>query len=165
MDFKTIINWFNDINGIVIVSIITNIGLFIKIIRDGKMLPKDLKGADLDNRTKELSLADMYDEIATKAAEKVMKMQEKYDGLEVRFDLLENDQKILKRKVEDQDILLLEYSENSVKQNKKVEYLECQLSNYEKYNSALIQQIRKEQLIPVEMKTLPLKNCEKILEV
>jgi hypothetical protein len=151
------LNWLKDINGVTIISIITNIGLFIKIIRDGKMLSRDIKGADLDNQNKEASLVKIYNEIAVSASEKMKELQESYSNLEKRFD-------VLQRKVDSQDILLLEYNENSVKQNKKIEYLECQISNYEKYNSMLIQQIRKEQLAPIEMKSVHLKNCEKILE-
>ena len=59
---QNIIGWLLGVLAVGIISIITGI---YSIIRSGKLMPKELKGVDLDNRSKEVSIADQLDELAT----------------------------------------------------------------------------------------------------
>ena len=57
--------------------------------------------------------------------------------------------------MESQDIWILELNNNKDKQNKEIELLRCEIYNSNKYNSALIQQMKRENLVPIEMKNVP----------
>jgi hypothetical protein len=180
--FKNISDW---INGVLIASLLGNAISIINLIRSTKMLPKDLKGADLDNRTKEISMVEIYDEIATRAAGKVMEFQKMFYSLQDRFVILENDnkllkdeqrllkdeQKLLKLKVESQDVIISEQTKTIETQNAQIDKLNieidvlvCELNNNKLYNSTLIEQMKKENIIPIDIDTLPIEDCEKILE-
>jgi chromosome condensin MukBEF ATPase and DNA-binding subunit MukB len=119
----------------------------IDFIKKGKMLKRELKSADLDNEKKELEIAKAYDEIATRAVERQMGTQE-------RLDRLEDNYFNLKRKVEEQDVVIAE-------QKEIIEELTCELENNKLYNSALIQQMKDAKIIPIDIETLPIKNYNK----
>jgi hypothetical protein len=133
--------------------------------KSSKMLPKELKGADLENRTKELELADRYDSIAQKAADKAIKLQE-------RLDTLESGQLILKIKVDEQAILITQQttvieaqSERMNSQEEEIAALVCELSNYRDYTNALIEQIKEANITPLDMKILPtIKDCNEVVK-
>ena len=88
------INW---VVGVFLVGIISLIGGAISVIKAMRMLPKEEHSADLDNiskslelKSREVSIADQLDALATKAAEKTIKVQDRLDKLEEDYDTLES---------------------------------------------------------------------------
>lgn len=178
---KDLIYW---IIGILLTSVTAGILGIINVVRAGKLLPKDMKGADLSNKSKEVSIAEQYDELATRAAEKVLKMQERLDKvegdsetMELGFVSLKKDYAELKEKIdtqaeiiEKQAIIIEEQSKRLDLQEKKIkdqqieiELLKCELENAKAYNDALIEQMKIEKIIPVDLSSVKdIKDCEKI---
>lgn len=162
---KDIVGW---IIGIVLLNISTVIASVIVWVKAIKMMPKEVKGADLNNISKEVSIASQYDELATKAAEKTLKMQE-------RLSKLEEDYEKLNDKVDEQDSIIKEQAqiikEQSLRldaqdtkikeQEEEIELLKCELNNAQSYNSALIQQMKDKNIIPIENTATNPKDCKK----
>jgi len=163
MDFSEIRDLIGWGIGIFATSLIALIMGIINIVKSGKMLPSELKGADLNNKSKEVSLADQYDILATKAAEKVLKMQERLDKIDEdssimrgNFEAMQEDYEKLKDKVETQDCIIkkqellikeqgkrLDMQDNTIDgQKKEIETLTNKLNEAEKRNSELIKQLQ-----------------------
>ena len=162
---QNIIGWLLGVLAVGIISIITGI---YSIIRSGKLMPKELKGVDLDNRSKEVSIADQLDELATKAAEKTLKTQEKYDRLEELYCSLEI-------RVNEQDKVIL--NQNSLigeqtnrldiqeikirEQDEEIFILKEELEGAKLYNETLIKQMQEAGVIPLPRPEIPSKLLRK----
>lgn len=156
---KDITGWiigFLFLNGIAIVT-----GIF-SIIRSGKLLPKEIEEKDLSNKIKEADLASRYEEIANKAAERAIKTQEK-------FDILDSKIQVITKKVDEQGVIIEEQAKIIKEQarqlleaEKEIDTLKCENTNYKAYISALIQQMKKEEIVPIEMSSLNLDDCSNI---
>jgi len=181
MDFNEIKNateWFFALLATSGIALI--LGLF-NIIKSGKMLPRDIKKADLDNKSKEISIADQFNKLATDAAERALKLQEKIDMLESasvslqsNFTSLNSDYALLKDMVEAQEtvigeqaIIIEEQSKRLdlqdakiIEQQEEIETLKCELDNTRQYNEALIKQMRDAHIIPVDVKSISQKRCK-----
>jgi hypothetical protein len=125
-----------------------------------KMLPKELQGVELDNRGKELNLANQYDQIAQKAADKALKVQE-------RLDKLEGDHEILEKKVSEQADVIAQQatvieaqSERMNAQEEEIAGLICELNNYKEYTSSLIDQMKQANIVPVERNITTMEDCK-----
>ena len=150
---QNIIGWLTGVLAVGIISIITGV---YSIIKSGRMLPKELKGADLENRSKEVSIADQLDELATKAAEKTLKTQEKYDKLEERYCLLEDRVTEQDKVINHQNALIkeqtirLDAQEVKVKeQDDEIYLLREELEGAKLYNESLIKQMQEAGVIPL----------------
>jgi len=138
--------------GILATSVVSGIIGIISIVRAGKMLPKDLRGADLENRSREVGIADQYEELAERAAQKTIKLQNRLDVYENGQLQLEAGQADLKRQLESQNEVIERQAET-------IEGLICEINNYKTYTNALIEQIKEAQLIPIDMDSLDLEDC------
>lgn len=164
MDFenaKELITWVAGLAATTLVSLA--IGIF-NIIKSGKMMPKDIKKADLENKSKEISIAEQYDELATKAAEKVLRMQERLDKIEKEsgtmqgdFETMREEYRVLKEKVEAQECIIkkqaiiieeqskrLDMQDTKIKeQQDEIVLLQGKLEKSEKTNQELLKEIQK----------------------
>lgn len=176
---KEVIGW---IIGLFSTSVVALIIGIISIIRSGKMLPRDLKGADLtnkekekvidgadlDNRAKELDLIERYDGLIADLTIKYDTLKKEYENIKnenetLRDDyiILKDEQLILREKINSQDIVINHQTSIIEEQKEEITMLMCELNNYKEYTKALIEQMKEAQMIPVEMKTLPLEDCTK----
>jgi len=136
-------------------AIITTITGIILIVKAGKLLTREVKGADLDNKGKEMDIVNQYDEIATKAADKVLNTQERFDKLEEKYNEIKAENAEIKERLEAQDAIISA-------QAKEINKLVCELNNYKDYATALIEQMRKSEITTIEMSSLNLQNCDEI---
>jgi uncharacterized coiled-coil protein SlyX len=157
MDIENIQGLVGWIIGVGITGLISIIIGVISIIRSGKMLPKDLKGADLSNEQKEADLAKIYKGIAAETALETIEVNKRLS--------------ILEEKVYTQGITIMEQNETIRIQGEKIaaqdetiSILQCKLSNSEQYNQALIEQMKKENVTPLETKSMNFPDCEEILK-
>lgn len=146
---QNIIGW---LVGLISTSVITGIIGVYSIIKAGKMLPKDLKSADLDNKIKDLSLSEKYELLAEKSAEKAIGLQARLNEYEQVQLKLSIGQEELQRQIEQQN-------ETIGKQDKIIDTLICEIENYKIYTNALIAQIKEAQLVPVDMESLKVSDC------
>jgi len=152
--------------GIFATSIVTGIIGVISIIKAGKMLPRDLRGADLENKGKEIDIADKYELLADKAAQKVIKLQERLDNYETNQIKLKLGQDNLQRQIDTQAQTIQSQAATIEKQEAKIESqdirietLTCEVSNYKIYTNELISQLRNAEIAPVDMGDLDLEDC------
>jgi chromosome condensin MukBEF ATPase and DNA-binding subunit MukB len=164
MDAQTqnLIGW---VIGTLVVGILSAVTGVVAIIRSGKMLSKDLKSADLENKLKETNLADQYEEIADRAAQKASKMQEKFDVLEIKLEEFKMQLEEQSKIITSQTLTIHMQSERIDAQDIEIEKLKCEKNNSDIYIEELINQIKQASIIPVNPKNIPtLKNCDKLLE-
>jgi len=120
-------------------------------VKSAKLMPKELTKADLENRKAEVSLADQYEIMATRAAEKAVNMQS-------RLTKNEEDIASMKAKIQDQSEIIKAQSIRLDAQDKKITDQEAEIFSLGKelnlakaYNTALISQMKKENLVPLEI--------------
>lgn len=153
MDIEKIQGLVGWIIGVGVTGLISIIIGVISIIRSGRMLPKDLKSADLSNEQKEADLAKIYKGIAAETAMETIEVNKRLS--------------ILEEKVHEQDIIIMKQNETIRAQGEKIaaqdkiiSILRCKLDNSEKYNKALIEQMQKEKIAPISQINMNLPNCE-----
>ena len=154
-----LIYWVIGIFGLSLVSLITGV---YAIIRSGKMLPKELKGADLNNEGKEVDIAKLYKGLAAETALETLEVNKRLKALE---DKVENQEGIIKN----QASTIIIQSDRLDMQDKKIEQqdeiifiLECKLNNSEQYNKALIEQMQKERITPMSNVNMGMADCDKL---
>lgn len=154
MDIETWQNFLGWIIGVFAVGLLSLAGSFFAVLRSGKMLPKDLKGADIKNEQDEVNLAKAYKAIASEAAQEALQINKRVSDLE--------------EQVHEQSITIMKQSETIRIQGERISaqdetiaILECKLGNSEEYNRVLIDQMRREKIEPTPKINLPLKDCNK----
>ena len=165
-DNTEIIKW------IVGAGITTIVSLFISIItaiKSAKMMSRDLKAADLENKKTEISIADQYDMLATRASERTAKIQERLDKIENENQGIQSQLREQKETITNQAIIIQEQSLRLDLQDKKIldqeeeiSKLKCELENTKRYNSALIEQMKEQNIIPIDVSSVITKDCSKI---
>ncbi len=138
---RELIGWFIGLLATSGIALI--IGIF-NIIKSGKMLKRDIKGADLDNKSKEVSLAEQYDVLATKAAEKVLKMQERLDQVESQSLSVGNELEVLKERIEQQDEIISKQALIIEEQSKRLDLQESKIKEQQEEITRLSNELRKE---------------------
>lgn len=140
-------------------------------IKAAKMIPREIKGSDLDNRSKEVSIADQLDELATRAADKAIKSQERLDKLESDYDLLKDKVQTQDDIIKDQADIInkqsirLDLQEKKImEQEEEITLLKCELNNAQLYNQALISQMREKSIIPIELESISPEDCQHKLD-
>ena len=155
MDITQIDNLLGWIVGFFITSGATMILSFISIYRAGKLLPKELKGAELDNRMKEADLALKMEGAADRALEKSEIMRGRLNSLEDKYCILED-------KIKELNEIIVNQSIRITAQELEISTLICELGNSKIYTNALISQMKQSSIIPVEMESLEVKDCSKL---
>ncbi len=138
-----------------VVSIIIGV---IAIIRSGKMLPKELEGADLNNKEKDVDIASKMDDLLTNAIAKALDWQAKFDKLDneardntVKLNTVQatadSQGKLLA--IQGERILALE----TLSETQKCEIVELttEVNNYSLWTNALVAQLERALLKPVRM--------------
>lgn len=143
----------------------------INIVKSGKMLPREVKGADLDNdeknltnEEKRLGLAASYKAIAKQAADEALETNKRLCILEDKVNDQENVIKGQASIIEEQSKRLDLQDIKIKEQEEEIGVLRCELSNARTYNEALIQQMKNSQIIPIDVSMVSQKNCENIRE-
>lgn len=152
----------------IIVGLLTNLSALIAgiiaWIRSAKMMPKEVKGADLSNRSKEVSIADQFDALATKAAERAVQIQTRLSRIESDYDTLKSEHDKLSTKVFEQEKVIREQeltiSNQTCRinmQEKKIEdqdeiiaTLRYDLDLAQEYNTKLRLQLTEFNIVPLE---------------
>jgi hypothetical protein len=170
-------------------SVISLVLGIISIIRSGRMLPKDIKGAelanegtDLNNKDKEISIAQKYETLADRASDKVIAMQKQLNEnteqsiiLSGKMSILQTQYEILKEKLENQELIIQQQSLIIEEQSKRIDLqdkkikeqqeeialLRCELNKTKVHNSNLRNQIIETGGSPVAP---PLIDCEEEAE-
>lgn len=164
----------------ILISIGTNLSAVILAIlswvRAAKMIPKELKSSDLDNKSKEISIAEQYDDLATRAAQKVLDMQTKldeidknYKELRTSYESLSLSYEKLSIKISEQDLIIGKQTETirlqTVRLNEQEEeigILKFDLNLAQEYNTTLISEMRLKNLIPPEAPKKSRKKSDKV---
>lgn len=141
MDIKEIINW---LVGTVIVGIVLIITNIISIIRAGKMMPKELKGADLLNKQTEIDITAKMDTMLGNSIAKALDWQKRFDELDDRFRIQEEELESQKNR-----IIVLECLSET--QKKEINVLTAEVNNYSLWTNALVEQLQKVDLKPIRM--------------
>ena len=139
-------------------------------IKSAKLMPKELTKADLENKEKEIDLVDRYEDMATKAAEKAINMQVRLsknedDINDLKTSIKEQSQTIemLKTSIKEQSqtiemqgLIIKEQTLRLDKQEVRIKDQEYEIFGLIKdlnlaqaYNNTLINQMKKENLIPL----------------
>jgi len=183
MDITQVQNLIGWMVGVFLVGVISVVSGVLAVVKAGKMNKREIKGADLNNKSKEISIADQFEEIATKAAEKTLNTQKQLDDLQQDYkkvlERLEEQAKLMSDQADiiDEQSNRLDEQEEIIKQqnnrideqdrkiddqNETIAILECKLNNSEAYNKALIEQMKKAELTPVEISSISPEDCSKV---
>lgn len=133
-------------------------------VKAAKMIPRDIKAADLDNQAKEGSVADQFNTIAIKAAEQATILQGRLLRIEGDYNILKSAHDELVKKVILQDIALKEQLRTVEAQTARINQQDGKISEQEElisslrfdlnatteYNYILIAQMKEKNLVPVE---------------
>jgi len=123
-------------------------------IKSAKLMPKELTKADLENKKVEISLADQYEELATRTAEKAINLQSRLNKLEEDYSLLQTIIKEQSKVIESQSVRLDNQDKKLKEQDGEIGGLVKELNLAKAYNFALIKQMKKENLIPLDISTV-----------
>lgn len=155
------INW---ITAFIITNSVTIIGAIFIWIRAVKMMPKEVKGAELDNKGKEASVADQFNTIALKAAEQAVALQARLGRIEGDYNILKTAHDLLSVKVVEQDTALRDQARTIeaqtarlnqqdikiIEQDELITSLRFDLDATTEYNSVLLAQMKEKNIIPAQ---------------
>lgn len=182
MDITQVQNLIGWMVGVFFVGILSIISGVLAVIKAGKMNNREIKGADLSNKSKEVSIADQFEEIATKAAEKTLNTQLQLDKLQQDYknvvERLEEQAKLMSdqadiideqsNRLDEQEEIIKQQNGRIDEQDRKIEdqnetiaVLECKLNNSEAYNKALIEQMKNAEITPVDLASTKPEDCSK----
>lgn len=182
MDITQVQNLIGWVVGVFLVGLISVVSGVLAVIKAGRMNKRDIKGADLINKSKEISIADQFEEIATKAAEKTLNTQLQLDKLQQDYknvvERLEEQARLMSdqadiideqsNRLDEQEEVIKQQNNRIDEQDKKIDdqnetisILECKLNNSEAYNRALIEQMKNAEITPIELAFIKPEDCSK----
>lgn len=144
----------------------------ISLIKSSKLLPKEIADKDLDIKEREMSLAEKYENMMLKSAEDKKEVLGQLDILEHSYTTLksvvaeklllieEQEQRLnvqeekiteLNNKIKGQDTKIRNQNTKIRKQTEEIISLTKQLDRMERYNCALVEQMKKENIIPIDI--------------
>jgi len=148
MDFTEIQGVIGWVIGLLSTSVIAiGIGIF-NIIRSGKMIPRETRGADLVNNGKEVDVARAWKGLAAETARETLEVNKRLKDLEDKTEVQEDTIKKLELRIEEQDCLIAKQAIRIDEQDRTIEVLETKLTESETYNKELIAQMQKEKITP-----------------
>lgn len=140
--------WLAWIGGGTILSII---GSVIAIIKSGIMLPKEVEGADLNNRKTETEILQKMQEMLKNAINDTAEWQNKFDKLDCEARNNKDELEKLQNKTSQQDERILELETIYKDQKQEIIELTAEVNNYYLWTNALVKQLEKADLKPVRM--------------
>lgn len=156
-----LINW-------ILVVVFTNLAAIgtaiLAFVKASKMIPKEVEGAELDNKGKEASVADQFNEIALKAAEQAVVLQDRLLRIEGDYNMLKSAHDELARKVVMQDVTIKEQARTIdtqtirlnqqgtklTEQDELIASLRFDLDATTEYNETLIRQLKAKNITPAQ---------------
>jgi len=155
------VNW---LLAFILTNFVTIVGAVFAWVRAIKMTPKEVKGAELDNKNKEVSLAEQFNNLAIKAAEQTVFAQSRLEKIEKDYNILKEAHDSLVAKVAEQGIILkdqartietqnLRINQQDIKINEQEELIACLRSDLDastEYNNMLIAQMKERNITPVQ---------------
>lgn len=171
MDIFTIITIATGISAL-IVSIIT-------WIKNARMMPRDEKKADLENKSKEISIVAQYEEMATKAAEKALAAQERLNKIEDELERMREEIDALQTKISEQDKIIKQQAAIIEQQEARLNAQQAQIASQEEtintlrndlnisiqYSLNLINKMKDSGIVPEDMPKLTSIPEEQIKKV
>jgi hypothetical protein len=152
---QNIIGWIIGIGASSVIAII--IGIF-SIIRSGKMLPKELEGADLKNKQTEVDIAAQMDTMLTSAIAKATEWQTKFDRLDsdardnkLKLSVVQETYARQEDMIKIQGARILALEALSETQKCEIVTLTVEVTNYSLWTTALVAQLERVNLKPVRM--------------
>ena len=155
MDITKITDW---VIGSLIVGILLIVTNIISIIRAGKMMPKELKGAELSNKEAEIDIVSKMDATLSNSIERALNLQSKLDDLDKKLRDQNDEICDLGKKIESQNdiikiqgdkIIALEHLSKS--QKEEIDLLTTEVNNYSLWTNALVDQLQNVDLKPIKM--------------
>lgn len=150
--------------GILLTSVTAGILGIINVVRAGKLLPRDMKTADLTNTSKEITVVDQYRDLTERLTERVVKLQ---DSLEEERSLSASKLFLLQSQVDKNEESYInlnkEYYEIKIKIETQKRIIEEQTTIISEQNKRLDLQERKitDQQVEIEVLRCELEKAKK----
>jgi hypothetical protein len=144
--------------GSVATSVISLIAVIITIVKSGIMLPKEIEGADLNNRKTEADILEKMQGILEKSIDKSAEWQIKFDKLDCearetrdKLEKITEQYDLQDQKLIEQNNRIIALESLSESQKKEIIELTAEVNNYYLWTNALVKQLEKAELKPVKM--------------
>jgi chromosome segregation ATPase len=148
-------------------------------IKSAKLMPKEVKKADLENEIKEATIAEQYQNIITKEIQKSLSYQDRISSLEKEFSDLRSQIFELSKKVKEQEDIIAHQTEIIEQQNARLNAQQAQIASQEEtintlkndlnisiqYSLNLINRMKDSGIVPEEMPKLSSIPEEQIKKV
>lgn len=155
------VNW---LLAFIITNFVTIVGAVFVWIKAIKMMPKEVKGAEYDNKIKEGSVAEQFNIIALKAAEQAVTLQTRLGRIEGDYNILKAAHDLLAVKVVEQDMALKDQARTIEAQDIRLNQQDIKIKDQEElitslrfdldatteYNGILIAQMKEKNITPVQ---------------
>lgn len=145
---KDIVAWIIGIGAASVLSLIT--GIFA-IFRSGKMLPKEIEGADLNNKKTETEILQKMQDMLKNAINDTAEWQNKFDKLDDEFRQTRCELENIKEKSLEQNDRIIALEALSKSQKDEIIALTTEVNNYSLWTNALVKQLEIAELKPVKM--------------
>lgn len=127
-----------------------------------KIFPIERRGAELDNKEKEASVADSMEQLAERAASRALDQEKRIEELRHKVTELGS----LQQEIEDLKAELENYKRENDELKSEIDALRCEQENYLTENIALrrwaedlVSQLRNADIAPVKMKPVAKRKC------
>lgn len=145
---KDIVAWIIGIGAASVLSLIT--GIFA-IFRSGKMLPKEIEGADLNNKKTETEILQKMQDMLKNAINDTAEWQNKFDKLDCEARNNRDELNNLKDQTVEQNERILALETISKSQKQEIIELTAEVNNYYLWTNALVKQLEKAEMKPIKM--------------
>lgn len=145
---KDIIGWIIAAGGM---SILSMIGAVFAIIKSGAMLPKEIEGADLNNKKTETEILQKMQDMLKNAINDTAEWQNKFDKLDCEARNNRDELNNLKDQTVEQNERILALETISKDQKQEIIELTAEVNNYYLWTNALVKQLEKAELKPIKM--------------
>lgn len=145
---KDIVAWIIGIGAASVLSLIT--GIFA-IFRSGKMLPKEIQCAELNNKKLETEILGKTQEMLNNAVSSAVSWQTRFDKLDDEFRQTRCELENIKEKSLEQTDRIIALEALSKSQKDEIIALTTEVNNYSLWTNALVKQLEIAELKPVKM--------------
>lgn len=136
----------------ILVAMVSGLGALFKVLRMDKHTIRKEKGSadetELNVKKKKLEYTQELEDVLDELRADILSLQTDNQKLQTDYKKVLDTQLVQNATIE--------------RQSRRISFLECQISNYQTLINALMDQVRKHNDIPVEMKDLPVIECEEV---
>lgn len=183
MDITQVQNLAGWVIGTLIAGILLAAANLIAVIKSGKMLPKDLRGADLNNaekekhivgeelanQSKELEIINNLKGMVSQGVQDALNLNKRLLDLETRVqsqeDIINSQAGIIEQqtlRIDEQDRKILQQNIKIQEQEDEIAILRCELINANSYNAGLKEQMRNNSITPIDDLITKKEDCSKL---